>query len=47
MHRSDEHCAAGVRVEERRIMERTTIAGDYGLGRFEDRTARAATPVNV
>jgi taurine dioxygenase len=41
------HCATGVPVEDRRIMERTTIAGDYGLGRFEDRTARAATPVDV
>lgn len=29
------HCACGVPPEERRIMRRTTIVGDYGLGRRE------------
>jgi taurine dioxygenase len=26
------HCASGVPIDENRLMERTTIAGDYGLG---------------
>jgi len=30
------HCATGVWTNERRLMERTTIAGDYHLGRLED-----------
>lgn len=34
------HCACGVPPEETRIMRRTTIVGDYGLGRREE--ARAA-----
>ena len=29
------HCACGVPPEEKRIMRRTTIVGDYGLGRRE------------
>jgi len=32
------HCAAGVAVDESRLMERTTILGDYGLGRLAPRT---------
>jgi taurine dioxygenase len=31
------HCATGVPPEETRIMRRTTIVGDYGLGRREAR----------
>jgi taurine dioxygenase len=27
------HCATGVPPEETRVMERTTISGDYALGR--------------
>ncbi len=27
------HCAPGVPLEETRVMERTTISGDYTLGR--------------
>lgn len=30
------HCASGVPVGEKRIMRRTTIVGDYGLGRREE-----------
>lgn len=33
------HCAAGVPPEETRIMRRTTIVGDYGLGRREERVS--------
>jgi len=29
------HCAAGCPADDQRWMERTTIAGDYGLGRIE------------
>jgi taurine dioxygenase len=29
------HCACGVPADERRFMQRTTIAGDYGRGRIE------------
>jgi taurine dioxygenase len=29
------HCACGVPADERRFMQRTTIAGDYGRGRLE------------
>jgi len=29
------HCANGMPAGQRRHMRRTTIAGDYGLGRFE------------
>jgi taurine dioxygenase len=32
------HCACGVPPSEQRIMRRTTIVGDYGLGRRELRT---------
>jgi taurine dioxygenase len=31
------HCATGVPPEETRIMRRTTIVGDYGLGRREEK----------
>jgi taurine dioxygenase len=38
------HCACGVPPDERRIMRRTTIVGDYGLGRREAaREARGKT----
>ncbi len=30
------HCAMGVPAGLRRHMHRTTITGDYGLGRFEE-----------
>jgi taurine dioxygenase len=33
------HCACGVPPEETRIMRRTTIVGDYGLGRREEKAA--------
>jgi len=33
------HCSAGVPPEETRIMRRTTIVGDYGLGRREAKEA--------
>jgi taurine dioxygenase len=33
------HCATGVPPEETRIMRRTTIVGDYGLGRREEKPA--------
>ena len=33
------HCATGVPPEEKRIMRRTTIVGDYGLGRREEKAA--------
>jgi taurine dioxygenase len=33
------HCATGVPPEETRIMRRTTIVGDYGLGRREEQLA--------
>ena len=29
------HCATGTPVGMRRLLSRTTIAGDYGLGRWE------------
>jgi taurine dioxygenase len=32
------HCATGVPPDQRRIMRRTTIVGDYGLGRREEKT---------
>jgi taurine dioxygenase len=37
------HCACGVPPEERRIMRRTTIVGDYGLGRREAESANPAS----
>jgi taurine dioxygenase len=30
------HCCTGVPLNDQRHMRRTTIAGDYGLGRFEE-----------
>jgi taurine dioxygenase len=33
------HCATGVPPDETRIMRRTTIVGDYGLGRREEKAA--------
>ncbi len=33
------HCATGIPPEETRVMRRTTIVGDYGLGRREEPTA--------
>jgi taurine dioxygenase len=33
------HCATGVPPDETRIMRRTTIVGDYGLGRREEKSA--------
>ena len=33
------HCAAGVPVEARRHMQRTTITGDYGRGRLRESAA--------
>jgi taurine dioxygenase len=37
------HCVSGCRPEDRRVMYRTTIKGDYGLGRWEDETAPRQT----
>ena len=39
------HCACGVPPDEQRKMRRTTIAGDYALGRRVDATAKATAPV--
>jgi taurine dioxygenase len=36
------HCACGTPDDENRLMQRTTIAGDYGLGRLEDAGAPQA-----
>lgn len=36
------HCASGNRPEDERLMYRTTIKGDYGLGRFENNRAGGA-----
>jgi taurine dioxygenase len=35
------HCATGTPVDEERVMQRTTIGGDYGLGRVEPSSGRA------
>lgn len=35
------HCAQGVTPDQTRVMQRTTIRGDYALGRELDATARA------
>ena len=35
------HCATGTPVDEKRVMQRTTIGGDYGLGRIEPNSGRA------
>ena len=35
------HCATGTPADETRLMERTTIGGDYGLGRIEPGTGSA------
>lgn len=37
------HAVSGNRPEDQRIMYRTTIRGDYGLGRWEDGTAERKT----
>jgi taurine dioxygenase len=34
------HHATGCNPEEERVVHRTTIKGDYGLGRWEDEAAR-------
>jgi taurine dioxygenase len=36
------HCATGVEADDRRVMERTTISGDYQLGRKLDGMASAS-----
>lgn len=44
------HCATGVPRDESRHMQRTTIAGDYGMGRLVDAAAaplRADPPIQV
>lgn len=41
------HCAVGMPAGERRHMRRTTIAGDYGLGRFEKAGIMASAPASV
>lgn len=38
------HSVSGNRPEEERVMQRTTIKGDYGLGRFEDGGAGGKIP---
>jgi taurine dioxygenase len=35
------HHAAGCPPDEARVVHRTTIKGDYGLGRFEEREQAA------
>ena len=37
------HCATGVDPDDRRVMQRTTITGDYALGRKLDGASAAAT----
>ncbi|MEW9854653.1 TauD/TfdA dioxygenase family protein [Novosphingobium sp. M1R2S20] len=37
------HCVSGNNPDEERLMYRTTIAGDYGLGRWETTPANTAT----
>ena len=37
------HCACGVPADERRHMQRTTIAGDYGRGRVEADSRQASS----
>ncbi|MDE8650797.1 TauD/TfdA dioxygenase family protein [Novosphingobium album (ex Liu et al. 2023)] len=37
------HCVSGNNPDEERLMYRTTIAGDYGLGRWEQAPASPAT----
>ena len=32
------HCGAGVNVDDERFLQRTTLLGDYGLGRFAEPT---------
>ena len=39
------HCATGVHPDDRRVMQRTTINGDYALGRKLDGTASAGFSV--
>jgi taurine dioxygenase len=38
------HCATGIPLGQSRHMQRTTITGDYGLGRAVRRQEQAATP---
>ena len=35
------HAVSGMKPSDGRCMHRTTIKGDYGLGRFEDQSAVA------
>jgi taurine dioxygenase len=37
------HCCTGIAVDDRRLLQRTTIAGDYALGRLEHPVAASAT----
>jgi taurine dioxygenase len=39
------HCAAGCSPTDQRWLERTTIAGDYGLGRLEEKSIVDAGPI--
>ena len=41
------HCCRGVPKDDSRLMERTTLAGDYGLGRFERATDRIDDSMKV
>lgn len=41
------HCATGVPLDETRVMQRTTIAGDYALGRKLGDTAEGLPHVDV
>ncbi len=41
------HCAAGVPPDETRLMLRTTIAGDYGLGRKLDGSGEGLPKIDV
>jgi taurine dioxygenase len=41
------HCCTGVPLGEKRHMRRTTIAGDYGLGRFEQAGATVTDEMRV
>lgn len=40
------HCATGTPAQETRLMQRTTIGGDYGLGRIEPGTGAARNPAD-
>ncbi len=41
------HCAPGIPSGDRRHMQRTTIAGDYGQGRLRDRSATIDEAIRV